>query len=109
MLVFSSGVLPGTLSPGNLQGRYLQVKRANERNEGALHVLGEDVGSRGLTVRDVQARALGESTGVSSPRGSGVEHFLGKEGVTGSNPVVGSMNFRLGPEQVLKLDNDNSF
>jgi hypothetical protein len=38
-----------------------------------------------------------------------VEHFLGKEGVTGSNPVVGSMNFRLGPEQVLKLDNDSSF
>jgi len=27
---------------------------------------------------------------ISSPRGSGVEHFLGKEGVTGSNPVVGS-------------------
>lgn len=25
-----------------------------------------------------------------SPRGSAVEHFLGKEGVTGSNPVVGS-------------------
>ncbi len=27
---------------------------------------------------------------VFGPRGSGVEHFLGKEGVTGSNPVVGS-------------------
>src|SRR5215210_6774914 len=27
---------------------------------------------------------------TSCPRGSGVEHFLGKEGVTGSNPVVGS-------------------
>ena len=27
----------------------------------------------------------------SGPRGSVVEHFLGKEGVTGSTPVVGSM------------------
>jgi hypothetical protein len=26
-----------------------------------------------------------------SPRGSVVEHFLGKEGVTGSIPVVGSI------------------
>jgi hypothetical protein len=30
-----------------------------------------------------------------SPRGSGVEHFLGKEEVTGSSPVVGSMNIIL--------------
>jgi hypothetical protein len=79
------------------------VKRANE---GALHELGEDIGSRGLTVGDVQAPASGEPTGVSSPRGSGVEHFLGKEGVTGSNPVVGSMKLRLCPE--MKLDNDSS-
>src|SRR4030095_15046871 len=50
----------------------------------------EVVGSHGLTVGNAQARASGESIGVSSPRGSGVEHFLGKEGVTGSNPVVGS-------------------
>ena len=28
---------------------------------------------------------------VPSPRGSVVEHFLGKEGVTGSIPVVGSI------------------
>jgi hypothetical protein len=27
----------------------------------------------------------------ASPRGSVVEHFLGKEGVTGSIPVVGSI------------------
>ena len=30
-----------------------------------------------------------------SPRGSGVEHFLGKEEVTGSSPVVGSRNIIL--------------
>ena len=29
----------------------------------------------------------------SGPRGSVVEHFLGKEGVTGSIPVVGSITF----------------
>ena len=34
-------------------------------------------------------RSFGE---VKSPRGSGVEHFLGKEGVTGSIPVVGSIS-----------------
>ena len=28
--------------------------------------------------------------GTQSPRSSGVEHFLGKEEVMGSNPVVGS-------------------
>jgi hypothetical protein len=29
------------------------------------------------------------------PRGSGVEHFLGKEGVIGSNPIVGSTSGHL--------------
>ena len=28
---------------------------------------------------------------ITGPRGSVVEHFLGKEGVTGSIPVVGSI------------------
>src|SRR5260221_11138780 len=103
-------LLLGRPSRDALAGQPARPSPANERaNEGALHKWGEDIGSRGLTVGDVPARASGESTGVSSPRGSGVEHFLGKEGVTGSNPVVGSMNFRLGPEQVLKLDNDSSF
>ncbi len=32
-----------------------------------------------------------ETSGTYSPRGSVVEHFLGKEGVTGSIPVVGSI------------------
>ena len=40
-------------------------------------------------------RALGSMarSRESSPRGSVVEHFLGKEGVTGSIPVVGSTRF----------------
>ena len=35
---------------------------------------------------------------VRGPRGSVVEHFLGKEGVTGSIPVVGSILSFLGGE-----------
>ena len=33
----------------------------------------------------------GDSAELQGPRGSVVEHFLGKEGVTGSIPVVGSI------------------
>jgi hypothetical protein len=81
---FSSGVLfPGRLSLGSL-------KAGLAKEKGLYTWWGVVVGSRGLTVGNAQARASGESIGVSSPRGSGVEHFLGKEGVTGSNPVVGS-------------------
>src|SRR5579864_7410349 len=58
---------------------------------GTLQGSGGAVRLSGLTVgRGFGPEALGASTGVSSPRGSGVEHLLGKEGVTGSNPVVGS-------------------
>ena len=39
-----------------------------------------------------EAATSGQNTAVLSPRGSVVEHFLGKEGVTGSNPVVGSID-----------------
>jgi hypothetical protein len=81
--------------------------RFHPRLKGLYTKWEEDVEFCGLTVGDALAPASGESTGVSSPRGSGVEHFLGKEGVTGSNPVVGSMNLR-SPEDGLKLDNNTS-
>ena len=42
----------------------------------------------------VCASGRGRFTVIACPRGSGVEHFLGKEGVTGSNPVVGSRGAR---------------
>src|SRR4029078_9482759 len=61
-------------------------------------------GNKGSLPRGLQASGAGLEFRVfpsartfrgqlTSPRGSGVEHFLGKEGVTGSNPVVGSIAF----------------
>ena len=41
---------------------------------------------------------LGVIPMLISPRSSGVEHFLGKEEVTGSIPVVGSRLCRLSGE-----------
>jgi hypothetical protein len=75
---------------------------------GALQRSGGAVPLSGLTVGRSLASAPGASTGVSSPRGSGVEHLLGKEGVTGSNPVVGSTvrctrRSRYRPEPVLAV------
>ena len=59
----------------------------------------DDVGSIPITrSRRILSRAIAGKREVElvfdtrfvGPRSSGVEHFLGKEEVTGSNPVVGS-------------------
>ena len=51
-------------------------------------VLSRDRG-RCFGVRAIRSRTVGPRPRLR-PRGSVVEHFLGKEGVTGSTPVVGS-------------------
>src|SRR6185295_8573319 len=83
---FSFGRHPGRLLRALLKAGDGRAARGLQRRGGGCRI------RRFWPLGPVPAVAVGESTGVSSPRGSGVEHFLGKEGVTGSNPVVGSMN-----------------
>jgi hypothetical protein len=59
--------------------------------------------SKGLPVDPAPASETGGLTASFCPRGSGVEHFLGKEGVTGSNPVVGSMGREKGRSESTDL------
>ena len=58
------------------------VAQLVERQPSKLQVAGSSLVSRSML--------FSEKHRVISRRSSGVEYFLGKEGVTGSNPVVGS-------------------
>ncbi len=60
------------------------VAQLVEHQPSKLRVAGPNPVSRSILAKRFERCCEG-------PRGSVVEHFLGKEGVTGSIPVVGSM------------------
>jgi hypothetical protein len=75
------------------------VAQLVEHQPSKLRVAGPSPVSRSIMSTSSRApgdarsgRALGDERCFSRPRGSVVEHFLGKEGVTGSIPVVGSIH-----------------
>ena len=58
-----------------------------ERQPSKLNVAGSNPVSRSKYYKEFQCSCFKETLGRCS---SGVERFLGKEEVTGSNPVIGS-------------------
>ena len=70
--------------PGGVSGEAIMAGIAQLARASAFQAEGRGFESR----FPLQFARVGQS--VVSPRGSVVEHFLGKEGVTGSIPVVGS-------------------
>ena len=66
------------------------VAQLAEHQPSKLRVAGPNPVSRSMNRVSPFVLSLSGARLASSPRGSVVEHFLGKEGVTGSTPVVGS-------------------
>src|ERR1051325_7141354 len=88
--------VPGHFGPCLPQSRFSRQVGAKVARTGATATPSECFSLRGLHHRGGRIRFRGfpearRSAGKTNcPRGSGVERFLGKEGVSGSNPVVGS-------------------
>ena len=66
------------------------VAQLVEHQPSKLRVAGPSPVSRSILPRSCRGAAEEVTGNGEGPRGSVVEHFLGKEGVTGSIPVVGS-------------------
>ena len=79
------------------------VAQLVERQPSKLNVAGSNPVSRSNTLGELVIECCSEESAVNikitqlpkSRRSSGVERFLGKEEVTGSNPVIGSLKKKL--------------